>query len=65
MGAGRSALMAWSTGRAAAGDTAVTRARELLIVVGKEDVVVTMVNNSKRGRRYTGLKLRLQGRAEA
>ena len=45
--------------------TAVTRARELLIVVGKEDVVVTMVNNSKRGRRYTGLKLRLQGRAEA
>ena len=44
--------------------TAVTRARELLIVVGKEDVVVTMVNNSKRGRRYTGLKLRLQGRAE-
>ena len=45
--------------------TAVTRARELLIVVGREDVVVTMVNNSKRGRRYTGLKLRLQGRAEA
>ena len=44
--------------------TAVTRARELLIVVGKEDVVVTMVNNSKRGRRYTGLKLRLQGRVD-
>ena len=44
--------------------TAVTRARELLIVVGKEDVVVTMVNNSKRGRRYTGLKLRLQGRGD-
>ncbi len=44
--------------------TAVTRARELLIVVGKEDVVAAMVNNAKRGRRYTGLKLRLQGRAE-
>ena len=42
--------------------TAVTRARELLIVVGREDVVVTMVQNSKRSRRYTGLKLRLQGR---
>ena len=44
--------------------TAVTRARELLIVVGREDVVATMVNNSKRGRRYTGLKLRLQGRVD-
>ncbi|MBQ8355751.1 MAG: ATP-dependent RecD-like DNA helicase [Oscillospiraceae bacterium] len=42
--------------------TAVTRARELLIIVGKEDVVATMVHNSKRSRRYTGLKLRLQGR---
>ena len=42
--------------------TAVTRARELLIVAGREDVVATMVQNSKRSRRYTGLKLRLQGR---
>ncbi len=42
--------------------TAVTRAREMLIVVGKEDIVATMVNNAKRGRRYTGLKLRLQGK---
>ena len=45
--------------------TAVTRAKELLIVAGKEDVVATMVHNSKRSRRYTGLKLRLQGKAEA
>ena len=45
--------------------TAVTRARELLIVVGREEVVVTMVENAKRGRRYTGLKLRLQGKADA
>ncbi len=42
--------------------TAVTRARELLIIAGREDVVTTMVSNSKRSRRYTGLKLRLQGR---
>ena len=44
--------------------TAVTRARELLIVAGREEVVVTMTNNAKRNRRYTGLKLRLQGKAE-
>jgi exodeoxyribonuclease V alpha subunit len=44
--------------------TAVTRARELLIIAGREEVVTTMVQNSKRNRRYTGLKLRLQGRAE-
>jgi exodeoxyribonuclease V alpha subunit len=44
--------------------TAVTRAKELLIVAGKEDVVATMVQNSRRSRRYTGLKLRLQGKAE-
>ena len=42
--------------------TAVTRARELLIIAGREEVVDTMVQNSKRSRRYTGLKLRLQGR---
>lgn len=42
--------------------TAVTRARELLIIVGREDVVVTMTNNSKKNRRYTGMKLRLQGK---
>ena len=42
--------------------TAITRARELMILTGREDVVATMVANSKRSRRYTGLKLRLQGR---
>ena len=40
--------------------TAVTRARELLIIVGREDVVQTMTQNGKSNRRYTGLKLRLQ-----
>ncbi|MBQ2383615.1 MAG: ATP-dependent RecD-like DNA helicase [Oscillospiraceae bacterium] len=42
--------------------TAITRARELLIVVGQEQTVATMVANAKVGRRYTGLKLRLQGK---
>ncbi len=41
--------------------TAITRARELLIIVGKEETVGIMVQNAKTGRRYTGLKLRLQG----
>ena len=40
--------------------TAITRARELLIIAGREDAVATMVQNNKTGRRYTGLKLRLQ-----
>ena len=42
--------------------TAITRARELLIVVGREETVGIMVQNAKVGRRYTGLKLRLQGK---
>ncbi len=42
--------------------TAITRARELLIIVGREDVIAAMTENAKRNRRYTGLKLRLQGR---
>ena len=44
--------------------TAVTRARELLIIVGREEVVITMTENAKRNRRYSGLKLRLQGKNE-
>lgn len=44
--------------------TAVTRARELLIIVGKEEMVAMMVENSKKNRRYTGLKLRLQGKTQ-
>ena len=44
--------------------TAITRARQLLIVVGREEAVAAMVQNAKTGRRYSGLKLRLQGRAE-
>ena len=44
--------------------TAITRARELLIVVGREETLGIMVQNAKVGRRYTGLKLRLQGRTQ-
>ncbi len=44
--------------------TAVTRARELLIIVGREETVAAMTQNAKIGRRYTGLKLRLQGKEQ-
>lgn len=43
--------------------TALTRARELLIIVGREQTIAEMTRNAKVGRRYTGLKLRLQGKA--
>ena len=43
--------------------TAITRARTLLIIAGREDTIAQMVNNAKVGRRYTGLKLRLQNKA--
>ena len=43
--------------------TAITRAVELLIIVGREETVAAMVQNAKTGRRYSGLKLRLQGKA--
>jgi len=44
--------------------TAITRARELLIIVGRPETVAAMTENAKRGRRYTGLKLRLQGKVQ-
>ena len=43
--------------------TAITRARELLIIAGRAETVAAMTENAKRGRRYTGLKLRLQEKA--
>jgi exodeoxyribonuclease V alpha subunit len=39
--------------------TAVTRARELLIIVGDQSILETMVANDKRQRRYSGLRARL------
>ena len=44
--------------------TAITRARELLIIVGREETIAVMTENAKRNRRYSGLKLRLQGKTE-
>ena len=41
--------------------TAITRAREMIVLVGREDVVAAMTENAKKNRRYTGLKLRLRG----
>lgn len=45
--------------------TAITRARELLIITGRKETITTMTQNAKTGRRYTGLKLRLQQKEEA
>ena len=44
--------------------TAITRAKELLIIVGREETVAAMVENARTGRRYTGLKLRLQEKVD-
>ena len=43
--------------------TAVTRARELLVVVGDEIVVQAMIDNGRKTRRYSGLRARLAGEA--
>ncbi|MEA4965078.1 MAG: ATP-dependent RecD-like DNA helicase [Oscillospiraceae bacterium] len=40
--------------------TAITRARELLILVGDERVLAYMTENNRQSRRYSGLKLRLE-----
>lgn len=42
--------------------TAITRARELLIITGRPETVSTMTENIRPGKRYSGLKLRLQGK---
>ena len=39
--------------------TAVTRARRMVILVGREDIVHTMVDNNRQSMRYTGLVYRL------
>ena len=41
--------------------TAVTRAREMLVVVGDPSVVDAMIDNGRKTRRYTGLRARLTG----
>lgn len=39
--------------------TAITRARNLLIMVGNEEVVARMTANNRRNKRYSGLRYRL------
>ena len=39
--------------------TAITRAKELFIIVGDENVVARMVENDRQTRRYSGLRARL------
>lgn len=39
--------------------TAITRAKELLIIVGKEEILMKMVQNDRQARRYSGLRARL------
>ena len=40
--------------------TGVTRARELLILVGNEEMIAQMVANNRQTKRYSGLKLRIE-----
>ncbi len=44
--------------------TAITRAKQLLVIVGKEETIGMMTQNTKVGRRYSGLKLRLQNKED-
>ena len=37
---------------------------KLLIIVGREETIAAMTENAKKNRRYTGLKLRLQGKCQ-
>ena len=39
--------------------TAITRARQLLIIVGDDGVAAQMVYNNRQTRRYSGLRARL------
>jgi len=41
--------------------TAITRARELLILVGDDDLIARMAANNRQQRRYSGLRYRLAG----
>ena len=40
--------------------TAVTRAQRMVILVGREDILHTMVDNNRQSMRYTGLSYRLR-----
>lgn len=40
--------------------TAVTRAKELMVIVGDDNTIAQMTYNNKKQKRYSGLKIRLQ-----
>lgn len=40
--------------------TAVTRARRMVILVGRREIIHTMVDNNRQSMRYTGLMMRLE-----
>ena len=40
--------------------TAITRARELMVLVGDDSAVLAMAANDKQQRRYSGLRRRLK-----
>lgn len=40
--------------------TGITRAKKLLILVGDDDTIISMINNNKASKRYTALKTRLK-----
>ena len=44
--------------------TAVTRAKQMVVLVGNKEAVVRMVNNESEGKRYTGLEEKLRGTVE-
>ena len=45
--------------------TAITRAKELLIIVGDEEVVARMTANDRQTRRYSGIRYLLSSQASA
>ncbi len=44
--------------------TAITRAKDLLIMVGNEEIVARMTANNKKNKRYSGLRFRLIGEVQ-
>jgi exodeoxyribonuclease V alpha subunit len=40
--------------------TAVTRAQAMVILVGRQEIVKTMIDNHRQSMRYTGLAARLR-----
>ena len=44
--------------------TAVTRAKQMVVLVGNKEVVARMVSNESEGKRYTGLEEKLRGTLE-